>query len=170
MAATKENPDLRVLIHIDRDNSLSRDIDKMNSKAEKLGYTLFVTDFYELENYFTTFDHLKHVLTGKSITNAKIKDIIRRSLDSAREDSFDKLFNQKSNDHEFMKLAGDPASAYRKCEELYNENELQYVKGKTLLSAISKALESEHGIRKSELLKWSPSLENNTLKNYINEN
>lgn len=145
-----KRPDIKVIIHRDRDYHDDEKIDFIRKKIEKNGFIFFVTKGVDLEGEYICPNHINAIYPEISVEQAE--ELIESATNKVENDSIDRLFDQffKSEKPENQAYA----KAIRKLNKKYKENIERYRYGKKVSGELSSKLQK---IRKTNSDIFVPS-------------
>lgn len=148
----KINPEAKILVHRDSDYLDDGELDIIQGKVQKAGFSFLRTKGVDLENEFISAEHINHLYSEISIEKAQ--ELINIATDSSYEDSLDRLIKKRSNNK----------FGYKKAKELYDSDKPRYRYGKKTLGVLKSLIQKE--IKSNpNLLQYSEFIENETIKN-----
>jgi len=129
---SEKQPDLRIIIHRDRDYLTDDEVDSLRRRIENKGYDFFVTEGVDIESCYLCSNHLFELFP--SITKEDHESFIEEATERAGKDSLDRLI-----DHDFSN--GRPENnAYAKrineLQEMYSENIERFRYGKKVCKLV----------------------------------
>lgn len=148
----KINPEAKILVHRDSDYLDDEELDIIQGKVQKAGFSFLRTKGVDLENEFISAEHINHLYSEISIEKAQ--ELINIATDSSYEDSLDRLIKKRSNNK----------FGYKKAKELYDSDKPRYRYGKKTLGVLKSLIQKE--IKSNpNLLQHSEFIENEIIKN-----
>ena len=129
---SEKQPDLRIIIHRDRDYLTDDEVDDLRKRIENKGYDFFVTEGVDIESHYLCSNHLFELFP--SITKEELESFIADATEEAKNDSLNRLI-----DHDFSN-ARPENNAYAKrineLKEMYNENIERFRYGKKVCKLV----------------------------------
>ena len=148
----KINSEAKILVHRDSDYLDDEELDIIQGKVQKAGFSFLRTKGVDLENEFISAEHINHLYSEISIEKAQ--ELINIATDSSYEDSLDRLIKKRSNNK----------FGYKKAKELYDSDKPRYRYGKKTLGVLKSLIQKE--IKSNpNLLQHSEFIENEIIKN-----
>lgn len=133
----EKRPDIKIIIHRDRDYHDDKVIDSIRNKVEKNGFFLFVTKGVDLEAEYICPKHINALYQEISIEKAEM--LIQNATDKAKDVSIDRLIDQD------LKTNKPKQSAYAKQIRLltakYNNDVERYRYGKKVIGELKSEIQ-----------------------------
>lgn len=145
-----KRPDIKVIIHRDRDYHDDKEIDKIKKKIEKHDFVFFVTKGVDLEGEYICPNHINAIYPEISVEQAK--ELIEAATKVAEKDSIDRLYDQSFKSGPPVQQAW--GKEIRKLNKIYEENVERYRYGKKVSGELSSQLQK---IRKTNSDIFVPS-------------
>lgn len=133
-----KRPDIKIIIHRDRDYNDDEEIEKLRNRVEKSGFFLFVTKGVDLESEFVCPKHINALYQEISVEKAEI--LIQSATLRAKDDSIDRLI-----DHELKKNKPEQsayAKQYRVLNKKYDSDVARYRYGKKVIGELKSEIQS----------------------------
>lgn len=101
-------PDVKVIVHRDRDFVSEVDVDKANEKYGKKGLPIFWTRGVDIESEFLTVDHLEIIYGDREVAEQLLKD----ATEQVREDAVHVMINSRTENAFAFRRDGGPTVDY----------------------------------------------------------
>jgi AAA15 family ATPase/GTPase len=150
----KINPKAKILVHRDSDYLTNYELENIEKKVQKAGFSFFKTKGVDLENEFICSNHINHLYPKISIERAE--ELILEATNTSIEDSLDRLILKRGNSNFGLK----------KARKLYESNKEKYRYGKKTFGIVKSLIQKEIG-ENINLLRHSEFIESEIIKIYI---
>lgn len=134
-----KRPDIKVIIHRDRDYLDEKEVESIKIKVEKHGFIFYVTKGVDLESEYICPKHINALYEQISLERAEY--LIQVATEKAKNDSVDRLIdhNLKANKPKDSAYA----KQYRILNNKYDENVERYRYGKKVLGELKSEIQKE---------------------------
>ena len=134
-----KNPDLKVVIHRDRDYLSEGEVAKIRCDIEKHGHALFITDGVDVESHYLSVEHFLELYP--ELTKLKVVGFIEDATNEAREDSISRLVDHCMKNEKPQN--GAYYSKIKELEALYEGDKQRYRYGKKVCSLVKSKIQKE---------------------------
>lgn len=166
----KQIPTARVIVHIDRDQKVDgdRELIKLKRDCESRGLLLFVTEFQEIESYFTRPEHVSNVF---DITLEEAEKKYQTFLNALEEETKRKIANFLLRDRKELICNKGGREDYELLEKHKNEWYQEYAEeltpGKEMLGMFKDYAQRELKLDPNKILDISEGLQSIKLQSLI---
>ncbi|WP_024953018.1 ATP-dependent nuclease [Cobetia crustatorum] len=131
------NPDVKVVIHRDRDYLNEQELDSLRNSIEKHNINFFVTDGVDVESHYLDVNHL--VGLYPEISHEDMVMFIQEATDECREASIDRLINYDLS--QTKPRSNAYSNRIRELNLMYDENVNRYRYGKRVLGVLQSKIQ-----------------------------
>lgn len=154
----KNHPQVKILIHRDRDYISDDMVAKIQGQIISENCIPFITNGVDIESLFVNKQHICHLYP--QISDIKVDQIIKQSIEEAREDSIARMIDSELEKYGNKKPSGkENLKILRDVENKYAISPERYFYGKKVLGLVSSKLQKEFKSN-VDLVKASPFLQN----------
>lgn len=134
-----KRPDVKIVIHRDRDYHENQKIEQIKSKVEQHGFIFYVTKGVDLEGEYICPYHINSLYPQISIDKAK--QLIIDATKESESDSIDRLVDQHFKANKIEK--GDYSKQFKLLQKKYHDNTERYRYGKKVLGVLKSLIQQE---------------------------
>lgn len=140
----KHSPHTEILLHRDRDYLTDDEINKFQTKIEKVNINCFVTNGTDAESHFISVEHITSIYPN--LDKNKIKEIINESTTDRAETSKEKFVNSRvqMEQYESRRNGKGTINNYQiseQCKNMYHQNTTRYRHGKSVLKILKSKIQ-----------------------------